>query len=104
MVQNVRSGDATTSSITVRWNELSCVDRNGGLTDYRIEYGTSTTFDNIGTVTGTQTSFTANGLIPFTSYVFRVATLSGSSTGPFSNVVSMRTLLPSGNTVNASYN
>ena len=73
-VQNLRSTGATLNSITVTWDELNCVDRNGELTGYRIEYGT-TTFDNMERVTGT--SFTATGLFPLTTYMFRVAAVNG---------------------------
>ncbi len=70
-------------SITVRWDELSCVDHNGELTEYRIEYGI-TPSDNMETVTGT--SFTATGLLPLTTYMFRVAAMNGNGTGPYITV------------------
>ncbi len=91
MVQNLTTTNATSSSITLEWNELSCVDRNGELTGYRIEYG-NTTFD----MAATQTSFTATGLIPFTNYTFRVAALNKPIPGTVNSTISTRTLLPSG--------
>ena len=94
----VRPNSITTSSVTfsnfiVTWDELSCVDRNGELTGYRIEYGT-TTIDKMETVTGT--SFTATELTPFTTYMFRVAAVYGIGTGPYSTTVNIMTLIPSG--------
>ncbi len=93
MVQSLSSTDATFYSITVTWDELSCVNHNGELTGYRIDYGT-TTFDNMTTDTGT--SFTATGLLPLTDHMFRVAAVNGNRTGPYSTTVTGRT---SANTV-----
>ncbi|CAI8020234.1 hypothetical protein GBAR_LOCUS12104, partial [Geodia barretti] len=33
----VRSGIVTSSSITVRWQAVSCLDRNGDVTSYRAQ-------------------------------------------------------------------
>ena len=88
MVQNVSTTGAT-FNITVTWDELSCVDRNGLLTGYRINYGT-TTFNNVQTVIS-GTSFTVTGLISLTTYMFRVAAVSGILTGTYSTNVTQRT-------------
>ena len=91
MVQNLMSTSVTFSSITLTWDGLSCVNRNGPLTGYRIAYGT-TTFDNMETVTAETISFTATGLTPSTTYMFRVAAVGGSDlTGTYSSTVSRRT-------------
>ena len=84
MVQNLRNTSVTLSSITVTWDELSCVERNGAPTGYRIQYGI-TNFDNIETVTGT--SFTATRLIPLTIYMFRVAAVNSNGMGPYSTTL-----------------
>ena len=86
MIQNFRRMSATLDSITVTWDELSCVDRNGALTGYRIEYGV-TSFNNMETVTGT--SFTATRLCPTNTYMFRVAAVNVNGTGPYSTTVSI---------------
>ena len=91
MVQSLRSTGATFSSITLTWDVLSCVDHNGALTGYRIQYGT-TTFNNMEIVTGT--SFTATGLNSDTTYMFRVAAVNGNGSGPHSTTVNERTLPP----------
>ena len=85
MVQNLQNSSVTSTSISVRWDALSCVDRNGGIPDYRIEYGTTTS-----TLPGT--SFTANRLRPSTTYNFRVAGVRGSQTGLYSSTLSIMTL------------
>ena len=100
MTRNVRSTGATFSSITLMWDELSCVDRNGPLTGYRLEYGT-TTFNNVETVTGTP--FTATGLNPSTTYMFRVAAVGSSNLiGTYSTTVNVQTPLSSGSPLNFS--
>ena len=92
MVQNLSTTGAA-FNITVTWDELSCVDRNGELTGYRIEYGT-TTFDNMETVA--VASFTATGLCPLTTYMFRVAAVNSNGTGPYSTTVNSTTSFPPG--------
>ena len=89
MVENLQNISATPNSITLTWNALRCVNRNGALTGYKIQYG-----DNMETVTGT--SFTATGLIPLTTYMFRVAAVNGNGTGPYSTTVSSMTSFPTG--------
>ena len=91
IVQNVRSTFATFSSITLTWDELNCVDRNGPLTEYKIEFGT-TNFENMKTVTGT--SFTASGLTGNTSYMFKVAAMNSNGPGMYNTIVNSMTLPP----------
>ena len=93
MVQNVRSTGATFSSITLRWDELGCVDRNGPLTGYRIEYSTT----NTETVTAgaSNTSFTVTGLDPSTTYVFDVVAVNSNHIGTATTTINSMTL-PSG--------
>ena len=93
MVQNLTNTSVTFTNITLTWDELSCVNRNGALTGYRIEYGT-TTFNNMETVTGT--SFIATSLCPHTAYMFRVAAVNGNGIGSYSTTVN-RMILSSGN-------
>ena len=45
IVENLRSTIATFNSITLTWDELSCVDHNGPFIGYRIEYS-NVTFDH----------------------------------------------------------
>ena len=93
-VENLRSTVVTSSSITVTWDELSCVDRNGELTGYRIDYGIGT-FDNSQTVTS-GTSFPASGLRPLTTYRFRVAAVNSNGRGPYSDALNRQTLVSPG--------
>ena len=90
---NIRS-TATTISITLMWDRLSCVDRNGEITGYRILYGTTTPLDQTEMITGTSSSdrtFTASGLVPLTTYMFRIAAVNSDGVGPYSDVESITT-------------
>ena len=93
MVQNLLSTSISSNSITLSWDELSCVDHNGEITGYRIEYGVAT-FDTMEAVTGS--SFTANGLRPFSNYTFRVAAIGNTLIGQYSAALNRQTSLSSG--------
>ena len=69
--------------------------RNGDITGYSIQYG-ATTLNTTNTVSGTSNNsriFTASGLIPLTTYMFRIAAVNSNGTGPYSSVVSIQTSL-----------
>ena len=72
-------------SITVNWNEIFCIQRNGRIFRYEVEFRPS----GEGTISGR--SFTANGLIPFTNYTFRVRGVNNAGPGPYSNLITITT-------------
>ena len=81
----------TSTSITVTWDEIDCIDRNGVIDGYTVEYqpvgGDATTEVVMGIST-----FTASDLRPFTNYMFRVR--GGNSDvmmGPYSNRITIHT-------------
>ena len=93
-MQNLRSIGASSDTITVAWDEVSCAERNGNITGYWIKYGI-TKFDN--GETQEERFFTAYRLRPLTTYMFKVAASNSfRSTGPFSAVLSRKTLVSSG--------
>ena len=70
------------------------MDRNGEITGYRILYGTTTPLDQTEMTTGSSASdrtFTASGLVPLTTYMFRIAAVNSDGVGPYSDVDSFRT-------------
>ena len=92
--QSVMMSSVTSSSITVQWGRVSCIDRNSEITGYTVRYGQtgSTTLDM--PVSGTSDNdrtFTASGLISSTSYTFEVAAVSSEGTGPFSTATTVET-------------
>ena len=64
------------------WDELSCVERNGALTGYRIDYGTMT----IDVMGASNTTVVVTNLNPDTNYMFRVAGVNSNSIGTQSSV------------------
>ena len=84
----------TSSSITVQWGRVSCIDRNSEITGYTVRYGqTGSTTTVMESVSGTSDRmFTASGLIPLTDYSFEVAAVSSEgATGPFSTGTTVET-------------
>lgn len=79
---------ATAKTITVTWNEIDCIHRNGPIIGYEgklEDVATSTTYN--GTVMNQ--TFTAGNLSPYTFYIFHVAGKTVNGTGAFSIAVVM---------------
>ena len=71
------------------WTPIICIERNGPITNYTVEFQ-EVGGDLIPGVVVNRT-FTASGLTPYTNYTFRVAGVNDNGTGPFSNVTSILT-------------
>ena len=72
-------------SITVNWNEIPCIQHNGRIIRYEVEFGPS----GEGTISGR--SFTANRLTPFTNYTFQVRGVTSVGSGPYSDLITITT-------------
>ena len=84
----VMSPTVSSRSITVNWNEIPCIQRNGRIIRYEVEFepsGEGTT----SMISGR--SFTANGLTPFTNYTFQVRGVNSESPGPYSDLITITT-------------
>ena len=82
------SPTVSSRSITVDWNEIPCIQRNGRNIRYEVEFGPS------GGVTTSMIfgrSFTANGLTPFTNYTFQVHGVNDEGPGPYSDLITITT-------------
>ena len=66
--------DVNMTSITVQWTELPCSDRNSEIAGYTVEYSSTTPpHTSSANVSGSNnTSLVVGGLLPRTSYTFRV--------------------------------
>ena len=73
------------NSITVNWNEIPCIQRNGRIIRYETAFGPL----GEGTISGR--SFTANRLMPFTNYTFRVRGVNSEGSGPYSDLIIITT-------------
>ena len=75
--QSVMMSSVTSSSITVQWGRVSCIDRNSEITGYTVRYRkTSNPAFTTRSLSGTSSinrRLTASGLEPCTGYRFEVA-------------------------------
>ena len=90
----------TSSSITVQWGRVSCIDRNSEITGYTVRYGqtgsTTTVMESVSGTSDSDRMFTASGLIPRTNYTFEIAAVSSEGTGPFSTGTVVETSIRKG--------
>ena len=84
---SVGVSEVTSSSITVQWGTVPCIDRNGDITGYSVQYGSETMSVSVGNVT----EATISDLTPSTTYNIQVAAVNDADTGPFSNIISIIT-------------
>ena len=93
--QSVMMSSVTSSSITVQWGRVSCIDRNSEITGYTVRYGqtgsTTTVMESVSGTSDSDRMFTASGLIPRTNYTFEVAAVSSEGSGPFSTGTAVET-------------
>ena len=86
---SINTTSTTSRSISVSWKKIECIERNGPITNYTLE------FQEVGwaLIPGVlvNRTFTASGLTPYINYTFRVAGVNDNDIGPFSNVTSILT-------------
>ena len=91
---NVRAISANTTSITVAWDPVPCIERNSEIVDYRVRLllrHSGAVIVN-GVNTGAELGYTATGLLPGTSYNFRVDSVSvGNILGTMAGLLSYDT-------------
>ena len=75
---SVTNGTVTARSITVQWEEVPCLHRNGEITGYTVVARTSGEDDK--TMNGNARSVTVSGLEPSTQYTVLVAAVNGAGT------------------------
>ncbi len=93
--RNVTSTIITSRSITVIWDTITCSERNGIITSYTADFGL---IGNTTVIAGIAVrDFTANGLIPFSKYTFRIAGVTV-GTGVYSDIILITTAEDSKNT------
>ena len=92
-VSNLHTGEVNYTSITVLWEPVPCVQQNGVITNYSINYSESSVTS--GPFVATTLSFTATSLFPGTLYTFEVAAVNSEGTGPYEQQV-VSTTIPTG--------
>ena len=73
----------------VTWDTIDCIEHNGVITSYSVEFQEEGGADIPGEVIGQR--FTASSLTPNTSYTFRVAGVNANGTGPFTELIILNT-------------
>ena len=92
--QNVREVEMTSTSITIQWDQVPCIEQNSNITGYIVRYSSSTGETQMATVQNSQ-MFTASELTPNTTYSFQVAAVnSADEDGPYSSPLEITTELP----------
>ena len=82
---------ATSRSVNVSWDSIDCIESNGVITGYEVEFSQMATIViPLGEVVGE--TFTADSLQPFSVYTFRVAGVNIAGRGQFTDVIIIRTL------------
>ena len=81
--QNVSFSQSSTS-VTVSWDAIECLERNGEITGYTVVFQKQGGARVPGEVNVIERTFTASGLTPHTNYTFRVAGVNSNGTGSFS--------------------
>ena len=78
---------STSTTITVRWDPVDCINQNGRITRYLVRYAEVETVEGSRTVSvsGSATETTISGLTPSTEYTIEVAAVNSVSTGPYSD-------------------
>ena len=84
---NVRMTGITSTTITLRWGKVPCIEQNGDITGYLVWYESQTQDVSGGSVTET----TISNLTPSTTYNVRVAAVNDAGTGDYSNIISIMT-------------
>ena len=82
-----REGTVTARSITIEWNELACLDRNGVITGYIVEARTSGTLIRTVSVNdGDAREATVSGLNPSTEYTVSLQAVNSAGSGPIRSI------------------
>ena len=86
----------TSSTITVQWGAVDCIDHNGDITGYSVRYGVQGTGEGDRTVkmaTGDSSGgmYTISGLSADTVYTVEVAAVNSVDTGVYSDLLTSQT-------------
>ena len=79
LVQSLRATSVDVTNITIQWDRVDCLQRNGGIHSYRVVYYPTSNpsdrnarFATISGVTDANTMLSVTGLPPRTNYMFQV--------------------------------
>ena len=83
------TSDVTSSSITVQWGTVNCIQRNGDITGYSVRYGVQGdgSTQTVSVSGGDTTETTISGLDSSTNYAIEVVAVNSIDIGTYSNPV-----------------
>ena len=87
---SVNVSAVTSSSITVQWEAVDCIHRNGDITGYSVRYGEEGS-GSTQTVNTTVTEATIHGLMSFTNYSIQVAAENSAGSGDYTDPITVET-------------
>ena len=71
-------------NITLTWRNINCIQRNGIITSFDVEYGqVDGPLTTIRIGSSDTTSYIVIGLLPFTEYRFQIAGVNSGGPGPY---------------------
>ena len=77
---------STSTSITVRWGAVACIDQNGDITGYSVRYG-AVESDISQTLSVSELEATITSLMSSTNYTVEVAAVNSAGTGVYSSPI-----------------
>ena len=83
--------EVTSSSITVQWEMVPCIHRNGDTTGYSVRYVGGSVSDMVSVSSGNAVMTTITGLRPSTIYSIQVRAVNSMGNGDYSDFVIQRT-------------
>ena len=82
-----RKGTVTAISITIEWDELACLDRNGVITGYIVEARAGgTLIRTVNVNDGSARRATVTGLTPSTAYTVSLQAVNSADSGPIRSI------------------
>ena len=82
-----RKGTVTARSITIEWDELACLDRNGVITSYIVEARAGgTLIRTVNVNDGSAREATVTGLTPSTEYTVSLQAVNSVGSGPIRSI------------------
>ena len=82
-----REGTVTARSITIEWDELACLDRNGVITGYIVDARAGgILIRTVNVNDGSAREATVSGLTPTTEYTVSLQAVNSADSGPFRSI------------------
>ena len=85
------SGAITSMGITLTWQNIDCSLRNGEIIHFNLQYGEEGGALTTRSIGSADTSYTVDGLLPFTLYRFLLAGVNINGSGPPASLGPIRT-------------